>query len=173
LRTVAPHLSVVADGAGGLHLIGVERSGTDITALVHLTWDGTAWGQRETTPLGYTADDESGVVGALLPGGELAAFYRVYALASGGNRQYVLGHTSRPVPPITVAAAPTFTPLPVLTLAPTLTPPPTATVAPTVDLNTEPGTPLGGDGWLKVGGILAGMVLVAIVAVIGLRGRRG
>ena len=172
LRIVAPNVSVAADGEGGLHLVGVERSGTESTALVRLRWDGSGWGEREATPLGFNQDNASGVVAQLLPDGELAAFYRVFALAGGGNRQYVLGYTSRPVPPITVAAAPTFTPAPAPTLAVTLTPGPTVTPAPTVDLNVAPNPGLGQEDWMRVGAILAGMVLVAIVAIVGLR-RRG
>ncbi len=172
LHSIAPQVGVVSDSAGGLHLVGVERTVSDSTVLFYLNWDGSRWGGRETIPLGYSADKLSGARAVIRPQGLLGVVYRVYSLVSGGGRQYLSGYVQRPVAAMEYQPAPTFTPLPVNTFELTATPGPTTTPVSTQDLSVTPVAPLEGDNGLKVGGILIGMVVIVVVALIGLRARR-
>jgi hypothetical protein len=173
LRSIAPQVGVVSDSDGGLHLVGVEHTVSDSTVLFYINWDGTRWGGRETIPLGYSVDSQSGARVVIRPQGTLSVLYRVYAAVSGGGRQYLAGYVERPVASLVYQPAPTFTPPPVETVAATATPPATVTPEPTQDLTDTTPAPLSGNTGLTVMGILAGMVLVVIVALVGLRARRG
>jgi hypothetical protein len=61
---------------------------------------------------------------------------------------------------------PTETPAPTQVADVTLTPMPTA------DLNTTADSPVTQTDWVRIGSILAGMLVVVVVAVIGLRAAR-
>jgi len=172
LRSIAPQVGVVGDAQGGLHLVGVERTVSDSTVLFYLNWDGSRWGGRETIPLGYSVDALSGARAVIRPQGILGVVYRVYTLVSGGGRQYLGGYVERPVADLVYQPAPTFTPPPAATLETTPTPGASATPVPTQDLNATPAPPLDGGNGLRVGGILIGMAVVVVVALIGLRARR-
>lgn len=172
LRAMAPQVGVVADGEGGLHLVGVERTVSDSTVLFYLKWDGSRWGGRETIPLGYSVDNLSGARAVIQPQGVLGVAYRVYSLVSGGGRQYLVGYAERPVADLVYQPPATFTPPPVETAEVTPTPGLSATPEPTQDLRATPVPPLDGDNGLRVGGILIGMAVVVVVALVGLRARR-
>ena len=47
---------LATDGAGSLYLVGVEHTADDSAALFYLRWDGKLWTDRESLPLGFTAD---------------------------------------------------------------------------------------------------------------------
>jgi hypothetical protein len=173
VRDLAPQVGVAADGEGGLHLVGVERTVSDSTVLFYINWDGSRWDGRETIPLGYSVDNASGARAVILPQGKLGVAYRVYTLVKGGGRQYLDGYVERPIANQAYEAPPTFTPPPEATLASTGTPEPTTTPSPTPDLNATPTPPLDGANGLRVGAILFGMVAVVGVALFGLRARRG
>ncbi len=173
LLAIAPQVSVIPDDEGRLHLVGVEQTSSDSTVLFYLTWDGSRWGGRETIPLGYSVDRLSGARAVIRPQGILGVVYRVYALVSGGGRQYLAGYVERPVAALVFQPAPTFTPPPVATMEVTATVEATNTPQPTQDLHGTPPPPLNGDNGLRVGGILVGMAVVVIIALIGLRARRG
>ena len=111
--------------------------------------------------------------GIILPDGHLGVFYRVRAPTGKGDSHYVLGYTERPVQVTLATPAPTFTPEPTTTLGPTPTVPPTLTPVPTPDLNVNPSQLPSTQDLTRIGEILIGMFMVAIVAIIGLRlGRR-
>ncbi|MCC7359758.1 MAG: exo-alpha-sialidase [Anaerolineales bacterium] len=173
VREIGPQIGVVSDGQGGLHLVGVEGTASNSTVLFYLRWDGSAWGGRETIPLGYRMDQLSGARAIVRPQGLLGVVYRVYTVAGGGRRQYLAGYVERPVAPVAYQAAPTFTPPPEATARVTATPERTQTPAPTADLNVTPVPPLEGGNGIRVAGVLLGMVAVVAVALIGLRSRRG
>jgi hypothetical protein len=173
VRDLAPRVGVVSDGEGGLHLVGVERTTSNSTVLFYLRWDGSSWVGRETIPLGYSMDQLSGAQAVLRPQGLLGVMYRVYSVASGGRRQYVAGYVERPVAAVDFQPAPTFTPPPEATIVETATPAPTPTPEPTLDLRATQTPPLNSDNGLRVAGILIGMAVVVVVALIGLRSRRG
>ena len=173
VRALAPQVGVVSDGEGGLHLVGGEGTASNSTVLFYLRWDGNAWGARETIPLGYRMDQQSGARAIVRPQGLLGVVYRVYTVAGGGRRQYLAGYVERPVTSIAYQVAPTFTPPPEATLLVTGTPEPTRTPEPTADLSATPVPPLEGGNGVRVVGILIGMFAVVVVALIGLRSRRG
>ncbi len=172
LRTIAPSVGLVSDGAGAVYLVGIETTAQGSAALFLSVWDGITWQVSESIPLGYNTDAATGALALLLPPNRLTAFYRVTTSPNPGGGLHVLGFTERVVADVQVAPAPTFTPVP--TVAPTITATtaPSATPEPTVNFNTEPQAPAANDLWLRIGGILAGMVVIFVVALIGLRAAR-
>jgi len=81
----------------------------------------------------------------------------------------VLGYSQRPIPVSLATPEPTFTPQPSATVAPSDTPPATLTAVPKPDFNTASVQPLSQQETLRIGAILVGMMVVALLAVIGLR----
>ena len=91
------------------------------------------------------------------------------APTGNGDSHYVLGYTERPVQVTLATPAPTYTPQPTTTLAPTPTVPPTLTAVPTPDLNVNSAQAVSPQDLTRIGAILAGMFVVVVVAIIGLR----
>jgi hypothetical protein len=172
LRAISPNVALASDGNGALYLVGIETTLQGSAALFYLQWDGQAWINQESMPLGFNTDAASGVRVLLLPPNRLAAFYRVTTSPNPGGGLHVMGYTERQVDAVKIVVAPTFTPVP--TLAPTVTPTtaPSSTPEPTANLSVEPAPAVSDDVWLRIGGILAGMAAVVVVAVIGLRASR-
>jgi hypothetical protein len=172
VRSIAPRADMVTDGAGQLYLVGVERILQDSAALFFLHWTSQGWTDREDLPLGYTADNAAGAKAVLLPDGRLGTFYRLRAPTGTGKSHYVLGYTERPVQVTLATPAPTVAPPPTESPAPTEAASATPTPVPTVSLDDGSANPVTQTDWLRIGSILAGMIVVVIVAVLGLRAAR-
>jgi hypothetical protein len=166
---VAPAADLATDGAGSLYLVGVEHTADDSAALFYLRWDGNLWTDRESLPLGYTADSNSGARAIILSNGNLGVFYRVRAPTGDGGGHYVLGYSQRPVQVSVATPEPTFTPQASPTVAPSPTALATITAVPTPDFNSATVKPLSRQDTLRIGAILIGMVVVVLLAIIGLR----
>ncbi|MEP7355680.1 MAG: sialidase family protein [Anaerolineales bacterium] len=172
VRNISPRADMISDGAGQLYLVGVARILQDSASLFFLSWTPQGWSEREDLPLGYTADSAAGAKAVLLPDGRLGVFYRLRAPTGTGQSHYVLGYTERPVevnlapPAPTVAPQPSATPVPAEVTAVPDTPMPTA------DLNTGTTSPITQTDWVRIGSILAGMLVVVVVAIFGLRAAR-
>ena len=172
LRNIAPRADMVSDGAGQLYLVGVQRVLQDSAALFFVRWTDQGWAEREDLRLGYTADSEAGAKAVLLADGRLGVFYRLRAPTGTGQSHYVLGYTERPVEVTIVPPVPTVAPSPSATQLPTEAASETPTPVPTPDLNADPASPVTQTDWLRIGGILAGMLVVVVVAMFGLRAAR-
>jgi hypothetical protein len=166
---VAPQADLATDGAGALYLVGVEQTTDASAALFYLRWDGGLWTDRESLPLGYTADSASGARAIILSNSNLGVFYRVRAPTGDGGGHYVLGYSQRPVQVSLATPEPTLTPLPSETVAPSPTAPATITAVPTPDLNAATVKPLSQQDTFRIVVVLAGMAVVVVLAVIGLR----
>jgi hypothetical protein len=137
--------------------------------LFYLFWNQGLWTGRESLALGYVADTGAGAHGFILPTGRLGVFYRVRAPTGTGGSHYILGYAERPVEVSIATPQPTSTPQPTQTVLPSVTLPATLTAVPTLDLNTPNVNPVSQQDLYRIGVILAGMLVVVIVAVIGLR----
>jgi len=168
-HNVAPRADLATDGAGSLYLVGVQQTADDSAALFYLHWDGNLWTDRESLPLGFTADNASGARAIILSNGNLGVFYRVRAPTGNGGGHYVLGYSQRPVQVSVATPVPTITAQPSATVAPSATAAATITAVPTPNLNVVNVKPLSRDDTLRIGAILIGMLVVVIVATIGLR----
>jgi hypothetical protein len=125
-------VGLVADGGGGLHLVGVGQRAGGESALLYTRWDGRNWDEPETFGLGQDAAPGSAVSVALDPqSGWLAVVLRTMVTEIERDSQFAVVATAREVA-VTAALepAPTFTPLPTHTPGPTATPRPTATARP-------------------------------------------
>jgi hypothetical protein len=171
LRQVAPRAAVATDGADNLYLLGLEQSLQGTGSLFYLRWDGQNWTEKENVPLGYNLDANTGVNATIVSTGKLAVVYRVRALFST-DPAYAFGYTERPIEVQTAEVVPTQTPVPQATATNTPVPTATTTPSPTPDLTKETVAPLNRDSLVQIGGILAGMVLVAVIAIFGLRANR-
>jgi len=170
LESIAPSTDLVTDGAGGLYLVGIQQTADNSAALFYTQWAGGVWTDHETLPLGYTADNASGVRAVILPGGRLSVFYRLRAPTGNGGGHYVLGYTERPIPVSQATPEPSLTPPPTPSAAPTATAAPTLTAVPTPDLNnTAASSRVSQKDLQRIEEILAGMLVIAVVAYVGLR----
>jgi hypothetical protein len=163
---------MTADGAGNLHLVGVERDEGSAPVLVYAfwRWEEERWEEEELFRVDGAGYPLPGVAAALLGDqGRLDVLFRAWAAGEGQTRRDVL-HSWRTVAVVPEGPAPAYTPVPTVTPTPVPTLTPTATPRPTVAAAPPPDAPPSvGFGpitlpLIAVGGI--GLILIIIVGIL-------
>ncbi len=169
---VTADIGLATDGNGTVFMTGIQHAAESSDTLFSGRWDGQVWTDYERVPLGYEASDGAGTVTIMLPQGLLGAFYRVQAFTAGGTPKYAVGYTQRPVTIGEMVVVPTFTPPPPSTATAAPTVEPTLAPSPTPDLSDAQAPTTDSNFWIQLGGILAVMLVVSVLAVARLIGGR-
>jgi hypothetical protein len=161
---------LAADGES-LHLVGaVADQGVLLYTSVPITGD-FRWGGVETLSLGAEIEGGGGAAAAVSPGGRLAVAVQAVTGTGAGPSIWA---AARAIPPVASPAQPeAAAPTPVPGVEPASTSLPTAGPTPTLDLAAEP--PPASDTarlGLVLGGGLAAVIVVGVMAVWGVRRRQ-
>ena len=157
---------LLGDGAGRLYLLALGQGLKTDGVLIYSTWDGAAWSERETFPLGQPARQGNAVAAVVLPqASQLQVVLRAMRQTAGGALKASIMSMSRSIDSAApVQVVPTFTPVPSSTPLPTSTPQATDTPLPKLASTGSPplrdNGPLGNQLPLFIGGALAVVVLV-------------
>lgn len=169
-ETAGRRFSLVADGAGRLHLlmVGVVPGGEESQQLLHLSWDGQGWSAPEVLPGG--AGTPGGPRLAMERGNRLHAVWASAELDADGGLRQTIWHSNAPVDAPELVPLPTFTPVPRLeptpTAVPTPTPRPTPLPAAARDEQVLEGPPRWEAAGLEILFLSLGPLLLLLGAVV-------
>lgn len=165
IGSVSPNISLVADAAGSIHLVGIEATREGTAGIFYARWNGNEWTDRDSVRLAHSFVEGLGVRAALSSTGKLGVFYRIQVPTASGGVHYAIAYIGRQLlADEGIAPAATFTPRPLPTQLPAATAEPTITPLPVVDLNAAPTTG-GNTQLLQIGLVGAAMLVVSVVAV--------
>lgn len=153
-----------------LHLVGTDAA---MGALRYSAWDGAEWSSTEVVPLGLEARTGLGAAAAApVQGGRLAVALLATAGGEGEEAAPAVFGAARAIPTVDVSLLPTPAATPTRAVAVTPTPKPTVIPSPTPDLRTPTGS-IAPVSPMLLGGGLAAVIVVGMLAVWGVRRQRG